>query len=185
MLLCYPSGHYGNRQNKQHKLLCKPRPPVIRSREDSDTLPSMCHLISILFDLMAPDDQVWRETERMRGGDTGQGRRGMGVRWLWAMYNAHHMTLTLQGPPSPPPSPFYNIQSWKYAYKAPLPPSPLFAGDTLFELRSSLQLAEVEREGVRPVHITANNYRVASGPTHRDFPPTSPHLSNCLIWEVC
>ena len=25
----------------------------------------------------------------------------------------------------------------------------MFAGDTLFELRSSLQLAEIEREGVR------------------------------------
>ena len=82
MLLCYPSGHYGNRQNKQHKLLCKPHPPVIGSREDSDTLPSMCHLISILFDLMAPDDQVWRETGRMRGGDTGQGREGVPIPFL-------------------------------------------------------------------------------------------------------
>ena len=63
----------------------------------------------------------------------------------------------------------------------------MFAGDTLFELRSSLQLAEVEREGVSQelVHITANDYSVASGPARRDFPPTSPHLSNCPIWEVC
>lgn len=60
----------------------------------------------------------------------------------------------------------------------------MFAGDTLFELRSSLQLAEVEREGVRQEHITANNYRVTSGPTHRDFPLTSPHLCNWPIWEV-
>ena len=48
------------------------------------------------------------------------------------------------------------------------------------EGHSSLQLAEVEREGVRQelVHITANNYRIASGPAHRDFPPTSLQLSD-------
>ena len=60
--------------DKINKQFCKPHPPIIRSGEDSDTLPSMSHLISILFDLMATDDQVWRETGRMRGGETDHGR---------------------------------------------------------------------------------------------------------------